>query len=274
MSDLSGKVIVITGSAGNLGGCMAKLLSARGARLVLSDINKAGVERRRDEIRVQGGQAEAHVTDVTDEEQVRDLMNFAVRELGGIDVLVNNAGLLGQEHQIQLADLETALWDRTMDVNLKSVFLASKHAIPYLIGRGGGSIINISSAASVAGYLMSNAYAASKGGVNVLTKYIATQYGKQNIRCNAVLPGVHLGEEALARTPEQSLKNLAEHCMLPRLGVPEDIAKAVAFLASDDAFYITAQLLQVDGGLLDHAPQMAEARNNDGFYRSQLARPA
>src|SRR3546814_8229388 len=95
-------------------------------------------------------------------------MNFAVRELGGIDVLVNNAGLLGQEHQIQLADLETALWDRTMDVNLKSVFLASKHAIPYLIGRGGGSIINISSAASVAGYLMSNAYAASKGGVNVL----------------------------------------------------------------------------------------------------------
>lgn len=273
MSDLSGKVIVITGSAGNLGGCMAKLLSARGARLVLSDINKAGVERRRDEIRVQGGQAEAHVTDVTDEEQVRDLMNFAVRELGGIDVLVNNAGLLGQEHQIQLADLETALWDRTMDVNLKSVFLASKHAIPHLIGRGGGSIINISSAASVAGYLMSNAYAASKGGVNVLTKYIATQYGKQNIRCNAVLPGVHLGEEALARTPEQSLKNLAEHCMLPRLGVPEDIAKAVAFLASDDAFYITAQLLQVDGGLLDHAPQMAEARNNDGFYRSQLARP-
>src|SRR3546814_12118911 len=87
------------------------------------------VERRRDEIRDQGGQAEAHVTDVTNEGQVRDLMNFAVRELGGIDVLVNNAGLLGQEHQIQLADLETALWDRTMDVNLKSVFLASKPAI-------------------------------------------------------------------------------------------------------------------------------------------------
>src|SRR3546814_2736235 len=159
-----------------------------------------------------------------------------------------------------------------MDVNLKSVFLASKHAIPHLIGRGGGSIINISSAASVAGYLMSNAYAASKGGVNVLTKYIATQYGKQNNRCNAVLPGVHLGEEALARTPEQYLKNLAEHCMLPRLGVPEDIAKAVAFLASDDTFYITAQLLQVDGGLLEHAHQMAEARDNDSFLDRQDTR--
>ena len=274
MTDLSGKVIIVTGAAGNLGGCMARLLAARGARLVLSDINNEGVERRRDEIQAQGGDAVAHATDVTKEEQVRDLANFAAKEKGGIDVLVNNAGLLGQEHQIQLVDLDTDLWDRTMNVNLRSVFLTCKFVIPHLIERGGGAIINISSAASKAGYIMSNAYAASKGAVNVLTKYIATQYGKQNIRCNAVLPGIHLGEEAMARTAKESLRNLAEHCMLPRLGTPEDIAKAVAFLASDDAFYITAQLLQVDGGLLDHAPQMAEARNNDGFYRSQLARPA
>lgn len=272
MTILSGKVIIVTGAAGNLGSCIAKLLSERKARIVLSDIDKAGVERRRDEINERGGDAVAHVTDVTQEDQVRDLMAFAVKECGGLDVLVNNAGLLGQEHQIQLADLEAALWDRTMDVNLRSVFLASKSAIPYLIERGGGSIINISSAASMAGYLMSNAYAASKGGVNVLTKYIATQYGKQNIRCNAVLPGIHLSDEARARTDEKSLDKLAEHCMLPRLGVPEDIAKIVAFLASDDAFYITAQLLQVDGGLLDHVPQMAEARRNDGFYQSQLKR--
>lgn len=270
MTDLSEKVVIVTGAAGNLGGSMTKLLSRRGARLVLSDIDQAGVERRRDEIRELGGDAVAHVTDVTQEEQVRELVTFAVKECGGIDVLVNNAGLIGQEHQIQLAELEAALWDRTMDVNLRSVFLASKAAIPYLIERGGGAIINISSAASMTGYLMSNAYAASKGGVNVLTRYIATQYGKQNIRCNAVLPGIHLSEEARARTPEKSLEQLAEHCMLPRLGMPEDIAKAVAFLASDDAFYITAQLLQVDGGLLDHAPQMAEARRNDGFYQSQL----
>lgn len=273
MTDLSGKVIIVTGAAGNLGGCMAKLLSARGARLVLSDIDKVGVERRCDEIRERDGDAVAHVTDVTQEEQVRDLMAFAVEQKGGIDALVNNAGLLGQEHQIQLADLEAALWDRTMDVNLRSVFLASKAAIPHLIQRGGGSIINISSAASMSGYLMSNAYAASKGGVNVLTKYIATQYGKQSIRCNAVLPGIHQSEDAKARTDGKSLDQLAEHCMLPRLGEPEDIAKMVAFLASDDAFYITAQLLQVDGGLLDHVPQMAEARRNDGFYQSQLKRP-
>ncbi len=97
----------------DLGSCIAQLLSARKARIVLSDIDKAGVERRRDEINERGGDAVAHVTDVTQEDQVRDLMAFAVKECGGLDVLVNNAGLLGQEHQIQLADLETALWDRT-----------------------------------------------------------------------------------------------------------------------------------------------------------------
>src|SRR5690606_28505478 len=200
------------------------------------------VERLRDELRAQGGHACSHITDITQEAEVRGLMAFAVQECGGIDALINNAGLLGQEHQVALTDLDAALWDRTMSVNLRSVFLASKAAIPHLVERGGGSIVNISSSASMSGYLMSNAYAASKGGVNVLTKSIATQYGKQNIRCNAVLPGIHLSAEARARTASDSLERLAEHCMLPRLGEPDDIAKFVAFLVSDDAFYITAQI--------------------------------
>lgn len=268
MTDLSGKVIIVTGAGGNLGGCMASMLASRNARLVLSDINEDAGARRCDQIRSQGGQAVVHVTDVTKEDDLRGLMDFAVGEYGGIDVLVNNAGLIGQEHQTRLAELEAELWDLTLGVNLKSVFMASKAALPHLIKRGGGAIINISSDASLSGYLTSSAYAASKGGVNTLTQYIATQYGKDNIRCNAVLPGIHLSEEAIARTPKESLDKLAEHCMLPRLGTPADIAKIVAFLASDDAYYITAQLIQVDGGLLDHAPQMAEARRNDGFYRS------
>jgi NAD(P)-dependent dehydrogenase (short-subunit alcohol dehydrogenase family) len=249
---------------------MALHLAARNARIVVSDINEVAANACRDEITDAGGSAVAHVTDVTEEAHIGDLMAFAVSAFGGIDVLVNNAGLMGQEHKIEILELETALWDRTIEVNLKSVFLASKLALPHMIGRSGGSIINISSGATVGGYLMQTAYAASKGGVNVLTKYIAAQYGKQNIRCNAVLPGIHLSEEAIARTPRESLESLAEHCMLPRLGVPEDVAKVVAFLASDDAAYMTAQLIQVDGGLLDHAPQMAEARRNDGFYRSAL----
>lgn len=273
MADLAGKVIVVTGGGGNLGGCMGRLMASRGARVVLSDINEAAVAQQRDAILEQGGQAIAHVADVTKEGDLRDLMAAAAAAFGGIDGLVNNAGLVGQEHKIELLDLETDLWDRTMAVNLRSVFLASKAALPHLIDRGGGSIINMSSGSTVGGYIMVTAYAASKGAVNTLTKYIATQYGKHNIRCNAVLPGIHLSEEAVARTPAESLSSLAEHCMLPRLGVPEDIAKVVAFLASDDSYYMTAQLIQVDGGLLDHAPQMAEARRNDGFYRSALKQP-
>jgi NAD(P)-dependent dehydrogenase (short-subunit alcohol dehydrogenase family) len=272
MSDLSGKIAVITGAAGSLGGCMARLMASRGARLVLSDIDEPSLMRCRDEIRDMGGEAISHVADVTDEGALKDLAEAASRAFGGIDVLVNNAGLIGQEHQVELMELDAALWDRTLDVNLKSVFLASKYVLPHLIARGGGAIINISSGSSLAGYLMMNAYASSKGGVNTLTRYIAAQYGKQNVRCNAVLPGIHLSEEALARTPAESLRQLAEHCMLPRIGVPEDVAKVVAFLASDDANFLTAQLIQVDGGLLDHVPHMADVRRSNSLYRSALAK--
>lgn len=270
MSDLTGKVVVLTGAGGNLGGCMAKHLAALGARMVLSDINADALDSVRMAIVSEGGEAVCQVADVTSEAALVELMAFCVSSYGRLDVLINNAGLIGQEHKVQILDLDSDLWDRTLAVNLKSVFLASKAALPHLIKAGGGSIINISSGSSLAGYLMVNAYAASKGGVNTLTRYIAAQYGKDNVRCNAVLPGIHLSDEARARTPTESLQQLAEHCMLPRLGTPDDIAKVVAFLASDDAYYMTAQLIQVDGGLLDHAPHMAEARRNDGFYRSGL----
>lgn len=272
MSDLSGKVALITGAGGNLGSCMARLMATRGARLVLSDLDEASLARCRDEIRNAGGEATTHVADVTDESALKLLAEAASSAFGGIDVLVNNAGLIGQEHNVELMDLDVALWDRTLAVNLKSVFLASKCVLPYLIARGGGSIINISSGSSLAGYLMLNAYAASKGGMNTLTRYIAAQYGKNNVRCNAVLPGIHLSEEALSRTPPESIRQLVEHCMLPRMGVPEDVAKVVAFLASDDASFLTAQLIQIDGGLLDHAPHMADVRRNDSLYRSALAK--
>lgn len=268
--DLSGKVIIVTGAAGNLGSCMSKMLASRKAQVVVSDIDGGRAERLCEQIQKQGGQAITHVTDVTEENDLHALMDVAVKKFGGIDVLVNNAGLIGQEHGINILDLDVALWDKTLNVNLRSVWMACKYAVPHLIKRGGGSIINISSGGSLRGYYMLSAYGASKGGVNTLTKYIAAAFGKDNVRCNAVLPGIHLSEKATARTAKESLESMAEHCLLPRLGLPDDIAKVVAFLASDDSYYMTSQLIQVDGGLLDHAPHLAEARKKDGFYRSKL----
>lgn len=239
---------------------------------MLSDINDAVAIDIRNRIVAQGGQAIYQPADVTKEADLRELMQVAAERFGRIDVLVNNAGLIGQEHGVGLLDLDVELWDRTFDINARSVLLASKQAIPHMIAGGGGAIINISSVSALAGYFWVNAYAASKGAVNTLTRYIATGFGKDNIRCNAVLPGIHLSEEAFARSDLEGLAQLAEHCMLPRLGQSDDVGKLVAFLASDDAYYITGQLIQVDGGIMDHIPQLAEARRRgDGFYRSKLA---
>jgi len=243
---------------------MSALLASRNARIVLSDINEVAAGKICNRIRERGGQAVVQFADVTKESDLRELMDAAVKEFGGLDVLVNNAGLVGREHNVGLLDLDEELWDTTLAINLKSVFLASKTALPHMIKRGGGSIINISSGSSLAGNTMVNAYAASKGGVNTLTQYIATAFGKDNVRCNAVSPGIHLSKDTIARSNEETLALLAEHCMLPRLGEPEDIAKVVAFLASDDSYYVTAQIIQVDGGLLDHAPHLAEQRRNGG----------
>jgi NAD(P)-dependent dehydrogenase (short-subunit alcohol dehydrogenase family) len=265
--NLSGKVIIVTGAGGNLGCSMSALLASRNARLVLSDINETSADEVCDEVRKRGGQAIVQLADVTKENDLRRLMDVAVETFGGLDVLVNNAGIVGPEHNIGLLDLNEELWDKTLDINLKSVFLASRCALRHMIKRGGGSIINISSDASLAGNWSPNAYAASKSGVNILTQYIAAAFGKDNVRCNAIAPGVHLPKEWIDRAGEESLARLTEHCMLPRLGEPDDIAKAVAFLASDDSYYITAQIIKVDGGLLDHVPHLAEQRRNrKSFY--------
>ena len=161
-------------------------------------------------------------------------------------------------HQVRLIDegiedipmdLDADLWDRTLKVNLKSVFLASKCALPHLIARGGGSIINISSGSSLSGYLMVNAYAASKGGVNVLTKYIATQYGKHNVRVNCIAPGLIKTDfaKALWDNPD-NLKASTARSPLLRIGIPDEIAGAAVFMGSAAGNFMTGQTVVIDGG--------------------------
>jgi NAD(P)-dependent dehydrogenase (short-subunit alcohol dehydrogenase family) len=239
-----------------------------GASVLAVDVNGDAIDALS---RESEGAVKAHVADVSVEDDVRRMLDSAVAAFGGIDVLFNNAGVVGLEHDIGLLDLDVELWDRTLAINLRGVMLGCKHVIPHLIARGGGSIINTSSDSSLVGDVVNFAYAASKGGVNVLTRYVAASFGKHNIRCNAIAPGVHIAREehpTVGKTGtfrDQIYTQMLDHCLLPRLGTPEDIANVAVFLGSPAAEYITGQLIQVDGGLLSHVPHFADrARSTAG----------
>ncbi|MCA9509580.1 MAG: SDR family oxidoreductase, partial [Myxococcales bacterium] len=187
----------------------------------------------------------------------------AVDAFGGLDVLHNNAAAIGSakpgaDHDV--ASIDVDVWDRTMAVNLRGVWLGCKHAIPRMLERGGGSIVNTSSGSSLQGDLANAAYAVSKGGVNTLTLYVATQYGKRGIRCNAIAPGLVLSHPVEHFGGQRYVDMLEEHHLTPRVGRPDDIANAVVFLASDESGFVTGQILRVDGGIVSHAAPVADLR--------------
>jgi NAD(P)-dependent dehydrogenase (short-subunit alcohol dehydrogenase family) len=264
MGRLERKVVIVTGAGqlNGIGAVTASLCAREGARAVVADIDLAGAESVANAIRTEGFQAQAVRTDLAEAEDVHALVERTVQLFGGIDVLVNNAAAttLASTQDSTVEDMKLDVWDRTMSINLRGTMLVCKYAIPAMRSRGGGAIVNISSAASLAGDTSGTAYAVSKAGINILTKIIATQCGKDGIRCNAISPGT-------VRTPisEKSLDDgaramLLEHHLTPSLGRPEDIAAAVLYLASDEASYVTGQNLGVDGGLTAHQPYYADLR--------------
>jgi NAD(P)-dependent dehydrogenase (short-subunit alcohol dehydrogenase family) len=161
---------------------------------------------------------------------------------------------------MDVAKIDVDIWDRTMAVNLRGVMLGCKHAIPRMLERGGGSIVNTSSGSAQRGDVALPAYAVSKGGVETLTLYVATQYGKQGIRCNAIAPGLVLTHPVDDFGGQLYVNMLEEHHLTPRVGQPEDIAQAVLFLVSDASGFITGQIINVDGGIVSHAPPVADIR--------------
>ncbi len=267
MGRLSGKVAIVTGAGGRLGSASALAMAEHGAEVLVVDVNGETAKATSDLIKSRGGRAEPHVTDVSDESAVKDMINAAVKHFGGLDALFNNAGLIGREWGVGLLDLSVELWDEVQRVNLRSVFLCCKHAVPVMIERGGGSIINQSSGSSLYGDQENFSYATSKAGVNLLTQYVAASFGKQSIRCNAISPGICLRQEDWDRLQDPRSKAhfdvykvCLDHIMMPRFGTPEDIANAAVFLASDELSFISGQLLPVDGGFCKVAPQLAGMR--------------
>ena len=257
MQRLAGKVAVITGGAGRIGAATARRLAAEGARVAIADLNVDAAQRVAAEI---GDAALALQFDAGDVDSIGRMIADAARHFGRIDVLHNNAALLdlgfmARDLTAEVIDVE--VWDRTMEVNVRGYMVACKHAIPYMRKAGGGSIINTASNAAVGGDTSRIAYGTSKGAIMVMTRYIATQHGRDNIRCNTILPGLILDPELEAKLPEMAASTL-RHILLGRNGRPEDVAGLAAFFASDDSAFVTGQAMSCDGGMLAHQPFWAD----------------
>jgi NAD(P)-dependent dehydrogenase (short-subunit alcohol dehydrogenase family) len=265
---LKGKVAIVTGAAGGGSGLeAARLLAQAGAKVVLADLPGTKLA---DAAATVSGEKAFHEVDIADEASIEALIAFTMSTFGRIDILDNNAARTGPG-DADVVSMSLEVWDVAMNVNARGTMLMCKHAIPHMINGGGGSIINISSGTAEAGEVYATAYACSKGAINTLTRYIATQYGAQGVRCNTIAPGLLLTPASSAAMPVQLQEAMVRAGkLIKRLGRPSDIAQAVLFLASDHASWITGQLLPVDGGFYAHQPTMDAI----GSLMSQLMRKA
>ncbi|MDN4073138.1 MULTISPECIES: SDR family NAD(P)-dependent oxidoreductase [Fictibacillus] len=244
---LQGKTAIITGGGGGIGRATALLFAKEGANIVVADVNEELGEETVHLIREQNGSAFFVKTDVTDSIQVKKMIDAAISEFSALDILFNNAGIGNPE--VKSTDLAESEWDRIVDINLKGVFLGIKHGVPELIKAGGGVIINTSSLLGLKGQKYVSAYNASKGGVVLLTQNAALEYGRHNIRVNAVAPGV-IDTSIIDdwKNNERKWPIISSANALGRIGSPEEVATAVLFLASEEASFITGTTLSVDGG--------------------------
>ena len=252
---LAGKVAIVTGGGGGIGGATARALAREGASVLVVDIDEAAARRIAEGIRGADGDAAAWRADLSDEAQVVAAVEEATSRFGRLDVLHTIAALTDSDFlhgDTAVTELSLEVWERTLAVNLRSQMLTCKHAVPMMVRGGGGSIINMSSGASLKGDRTRTAYGVSKAGVNALTMYVATSHGKRGIRANTILPGLVLTDAVRAHLDEAMLAGLGKATLTPYVGQPEDIAEVVVFLASDESRYITGQMIAVDGGMSAH----------------------
>lgn len=261
MDRFKNKVAVITGGAGDIGSATARRLAGEGAQVVVADINKEGAESVAAELSGDGYPVVAVTVDVEEEAQIVAMIETAIREFGGLDVLHNNAALQVPEVMSRdgaITDIDADIWDRVMRVNLRGYALGAKHAIPRMLERGGGVIINTASGTGLQSELVRPAYGTSKAAIIGFTRNVATQYGKQGIRCVAIALGLVATSALKANMPLELLERFTRHFLTPYIAEPEDIANAVTFLASPDARFITGITLPIDGGFSVHTPSYVD----------------
>jgi NAD(P)-dependent dehydrogenase (short-subunit alcohol dehydrogenase family) len=245
--DLSGKCVLVTGAAGGLGRAFADAFAQAGAAVAVADIDGAGAAQTAALIRDRGGQAIAHAVDVTSAGSIDTLMRFVVAKLDGIDVLVNNAAIYAGLRRERFEDISERDWDRVMNVNVKGAWLMTKGVVPHLRARGGGAIVNISSATVMSGSPLWLHYVASKGAIIAMTRAMARELGDDRITVNAIAPGFTLTQASL-----DLMDNAADYGVsrgaLKRAADAGDMVGAALYFASPGASFVTGQTLIVDGG--------------------------
>jgi Dehydrogenases with different specificities (related to short-chain alcohol dehydrogenases) len=250
MPRLDGKVALITGAGNGMGQVASVLFAREGARIVVADFSEAGGAETVAAVEAVGGQAAFVKVDVANADQVEAMISFAMNQFGALNVLYNNAGIFPADDG-GATETPEPTWDRVMEVNLKGVWLGCKYGIPAMLESGGGSIVNVASFVALMGAATAQiAYTASKGGVLAMTREIAVEYGRRNIRANSLCPGPIATPmlEELMSDPERKARRIV-HIPMGRLGQAEELAKAALFLASDDSSFMTGSQLVVDGGI-------------------------
>jgi NAD(P)-dependent dehydrogenase (short-subunit alcohol dehydrogenase family) len=255
MAEFSGKVAIVAGGALGIGRAAARKLAAGGASVVICSDREDQVERTVEELRGEDLEVRGTRADVTSAADMRSLVDFAVDLYGGVDVLVNSAGV---QRYGTVVETEEEVWDEVLDVNLKGIYLASRHAIPQMRQRGGGAIVNVSSVQAFASQTRVAAYTASKGAINALTRAMALDHAQENIRVNAVCPAsvdtpmlrwsanLFKGDKSV----EETLEDWGKMHPLGRVARAEEVAEVIGFLASPRSSFVTGGDYKVDGGML------------------------
>jgi len=253
------KVVVVTGAGSGIGKATALAFGCEGAKVVAADIDAASAQATAEQIKADGGQAEALQVDVSVAADVGRMVTTTVERLGRLDVMVNNAGVF---FQLPVVLVPEEQWDWLMSINLRGVYLGCKHAVPQMIRQGKGAIVNTASIAGLRGFGGYGTYGAAKGGVVQLTKALAVEVARVGIRVNCVCPGIietamlDQGVAQMGLDKAAFIQLAGEAHPMGRIGRPEEVAAAILFLASDDASFITGIALSVDGGMWAGPPPM------------------